>query len=91
MNKDDNVCVCHKVSLGKLQSFLKRENPIVASQLSDCVEAGTSCGWCIPFLKQMHEQHTQGTYFELGLDSDAYLTQRKEYIKQKKTKKQQDG
>jgi hypothetical protein len=39
----------------------------------------------------MHEQHTQGTYFELGLDSDAYLTQRKEYIKQKKLKKQQDG
>jgi len=27
----------------------------------------------------------------LGLDSDSYLTQRKEYIKQKKLKKQKDG
>jgi bacterioferritin-associated ferredoxin len=91
MNKDDNVCVCNKVSLGKLESFLKRENPTVASQLSECVEAGTSCGWCIPFLKKLHEQHVEGSSSQLELDSEAYRMQRKEYIKQKKFKKQQDG
>ena len=32
----------------------------VASQLSECGGAGTGCGWCIPFLKQLHRQAVEG-------------------------------
>ena len=32
----------------------------MASQLSECSGAGTGCGWCIPFLKQLHRQAVEG-------------------------------
>jgi bacterioferritin-associated ferredoxin len=83
MDKKDNVCVCHKVSLGKLDSFIQRENPTVASQLSQCLDAGTSCGWCIPFLKKIHKQHLEGNPIQLGVDSEKYLERRKVYVKKK--------
>ena len=36
--------------------LVRRTKPKVASQLSECGGAGTGCGWCIPFLKQIHQQ-----------------------------------
>jgi NAD(P)H-nitrite reductase large subunit len=47
---DDNVCYCYRVSLRKLVNFARRERPARASQMSRCLDAGTGCGWCIPFL-----------------------------------------
>jgi NAD(P)H-nitrite reductase large subunit len=83
MDKKDNVCVCNKVSLGKLDSFIQRENPTVASQLSQCLDAGTSCGWCIPFLEKIHKQHLEGKPIQLGVDAEKYLARRKVYVKKK--------
>ena len=91
MNKEDNVCVCHKVSLGKLQSYVTREQPKVASQLSDCLDAGTSCGWCIPFLKKIHEHHVEGKEGDLGLGAEEYGVKRVAYLKEKKAKKEKNG
>ncbi|MAI67533.1 MAG: (2Fe-2S)-binding protein [Phycisphaerae bacterium] len=91
MNKDDNVCVCHKVSLGKLQSYTKREQPKVASQLSECLGAGTSCGWCIPFLEKIHKHHAEGKEDDLGLGAEDYCEKRIAYLIEKKAKQQKDG
>ena len=82
MNKKEYVCVCHRVSLGKLQSFIMRKNPKVASQLSECLGSGTSCGWCIPFLEKLHKQHLSGETMELTIGYEGY-TKRREVYKQK--------
>ena len=79
MEKEDHVCVCHNVSLGKLIMYMRRENPKVASQLSQCLGAGTSCGWCIPFLEKMHKQHVTGDTVALSVDSEKYAKCGKEY------------
>ncbi len=83
MDKYEYVCVCHRVSLGKLESFMQRENPKVASQLSQCLGAGTSCGWCIPFLEKIYKKHAAGETVCLHTDSRKYLEQRKMYTKNK--------
>jgi len=50
---DDDVCYCFHVSLRKLVNFARRERPERASRMSECLGAGTGCGWCIPFLKRL--------------------------------------
>ena len=54
MDPDDRVCYCFRVSLRKLVNYARRERPARASQMSGCLDAGTGCGWCIPFLKKIH-------------------------------------
>ena len=53
MEPDDLVCYCFRVSLRKLVNFARRERPGRASQMSGCLDAGTGCGWCIPFLTRI--------------------------------------
>ncbi len=60
MNDDDLVCLCFSVSKRKIVNFCKREKPPVASQISDCLSAGTGCQWCVPFLKKLHQQVMDG-------------------------------
>ena len=61
---------------------MAREQPAVASQLSDCLGAGTGCGWCIPFLKSLHEQHQAGDAEpDLPVSPDDYAARRKQYHK----------
>ncbi len=50
MEADDRICYCYDVSLRKLVNFARREQPQRASRMSECLGAGTGCGWCIPFL-----------------------------------------
>ena len=57
MDPDDHVCLCFRVSLRKIRTFLSREDPPVASLISECLGAGTGCQWCVPFLKHLHAQH----------------------------------
>ncbi|MEX0876171.1 MAG: (2Fe-2S)-binding protein [Phycisphaerales bacterium] len=57
MQPDDHVCLCFRVSLRKIRSYLAREDPPVASLISECLGAGTGCGWCVPYLKHLHAQH----------------------------------
>ncbi|MFQ5425061.1 MAG: bacterioferritin-associated ferredoxin [Phycisphaerae bacterium] len=56
MEPDDKVCYCYHVSLRKLVNFARRERPARASGMSECLGAGTGCGWCIPVLKKIHRQ-----------------------------------
>ena len=91
MNKNEYVCICHTVSLGKLQSYLNRENPKVASQLSRCLDSGTSCGWCIPYLNQLFNKHKCGDLVNLEIDAKLYLEQRRAFNKQKHTKNNKDA
>jgi NAD(P)H-nitrite reductase large subunit len=56
MNLDDKVCYCFHVTRRKLVNWVRLNAPQVPSQLSECGGAGTGCGWCIPFLKQIFQQ-----------------------------------
>jgi bacterioferritin-associated ferredoxin len=66
MDPDDHICLCFRVSLRKIRSYMKREDPPVASLISECLGAGTGCQWCVPFLKELHRQHAE----EDGLGPD---------------------
>lgn len=91
MNLDDKVCYCFHVSRRKLTNWVRLNKPKVPSQLSMCGGAGTGCGWCIPFLKQIFRQGTQsgggqgslegeGCILE-ELSADEYAKRRAEYVK----------
>lgn len=56
MNPDDHVCLCFRVSKRKIVNYCRREKPAVASLISECLSAGTGCGWCVPYLKRLHQQ-----------------------------------
>ncbi len=72
MHPDDHVCLCFGVSLNKIQSYLARENPQVASLISECLGAGTGCGWCVPSLKDLHAQHQSGQLPTIEGSADDY-------------------
>jgi bacterioferritin-associated ferredoxin len=55
MLPDDKICFCHRVTLRKLAYYAWRERPASPSGMSDCLNAGTGCGSCIPILKRIHE------------------------------------
>jgi bacterioferritin-associated ferredoxin len=78
MGPDDHVCLCFRVPLRKIRSYLQRENPPVASLISECLGAGTGCGWCVPHLKDLHAQHLRGETPTLDVDPQAYAEGRAE-------------
>lgn len=79
MNPDDEVCLCFHVSQRKIVNFLKREDPPVASLISECLSAGTGCQWCVPFLRKLHAQHQAGIEPDLPLSPREYAKQRAKY------------
>jgi bacterioferritin-associated ferredoxin len=79
MNHDDDVCLCFHVSLRKIRGYLEREDPAVASLISECLGAGTGCGWCVPFLKHLHAQHAAGKPVDLRVSPEAYAASRLTY------------
>ncbi|UYV11679.1 MAG: (2Fe-2S)-binding protein [Phycisphaera sp.] len=81
MGPDDNVCLCFHVPLGKIRAYVKREDPPVASLISECLGAGTGCGWCVPVLKQLHRQHQAGEPMEVRVDPEIYAGGRRSYQK----------
>jgi bacterioferritin-associated ferredoxin len=56
LQDDDEICFCFHVTLRKVRSFCRVEKPKVASQISECLSAGTGCGWCRPMLRKIHQQ-----------------------------------
>ncbi len=58
--EDPTVCFCYRVSRAKVAAFLRKQNPVVASQLSECDGAGTGCGWCRRLLEDMHATYQAG-------------------------------
>jgi NAD(P)H-nitrite reductase large subunit len=82
MDLDAKVCYCFHVSRRKLLNFIRRTRPKVASQLSQCGGAGTGCGWCIPFLRQMHQHAADGQSTDLELlTPEEYARRRADYIR----------
>lgn len=81
MDPDDEICLCFHVSLRKIRTFLARENPPVASLISECLSAGTGCMWCVPFLKHLHKMHQQGHEPDLHVSPEEYARTRLVYHK----------
>jgi NAD(P)H-nitrite reductase large subunit len=82
MDLDAKVCYCFHVTRRKLVNYLRLTRPKVASQLSECGGAGTGCGWCIPFLKQLHQQAAAGGQTDLEqLTPEEYERRRAAYIR----------
>ena len=83
MNLDDKICYCFHVTRRKLVNFCRRTKPRVPSQLAECGGAGTGCGWCIPFLKQIYKQSAEGGLVEEmeTLTPQEYEARRAEYIR----------
>jgi len=84
MNLDAKICYCFHVTRRKLENFIKLEKPKVPSMLSQCGGAGTGCGWCIPFLKQIHASCNQITSAESSeletLTPEEYAQRRAKFI-----------
>lgn len=79
MHEDDEVCLCFHVSLRKIRGFLQREDPPVASLISECLGAGTGCGWCVPFLRHLHREHGAGRPPDLAISPEQYVASRLNY------------
>ena len=79
VNPNDDVCLCFHVSLRKIRTYLARENPKVASLISECLSAGTGCMWCVPFLKHLHAQHAKGETPDLRISPEEYINARSSY------------
>lgn len=87
MNLDDKLCYCFHITGRKVLNFLHVNKLKVASQMSECGGAGTGCGWCIPFLKQLFQQAKQGGKTDLDdLTPEEYERRRKAYIQAGKGK-----
>ena len=83
MDLDDRVCYCFRVTRRKLVNFVRLQKPKVASQLSECGGAGTGCGWCIPFLKQIFHRAADGAETEwANLSAEEYEQLRACYIRE---------
>ncbi|MBI1337967.1 MAG: (2Fe-2S)-binding protein [Phycisphaera sp.] len=81
MHDDDHVCLCFHVSKRKIVNFCKREKPPAASLISQCLSAGTGCGWCIPFIKKLHEQTMAGVdHPDLPTSPEEYAKRRARYL-----------
>ena len=79
---DAKICYCFHVTRRKLVNFVRQTKPKVPSLLSQCGGAGTGCGWCIPFLKQIHQQAVDGGETDLEqLTPEEYAQRRAEYIR----------
>jgi len=82
MDPDDPVCLCFHVSKRKIINFCRRERPPVPSLISECLSAGTGCGWCVPFLKTLHEQTLRGdAHPDLPFSPAEYARRRMNYRK----------
>lgn len=80
MDLDDKVCLCFHVTRRKLVNYVRIQQPKVASQLSQCGGAGTGCGWCVPFLKQIFRQGTAAVELE-QLSAEEYAKRRADYVR----------
>jgi bacterioferritin-associated ferredoxin len=78
MNPDDKICYCYHVSMRKLVNFSLRTKPKRASQMTECLGAGTGCGWCIPVLEKIAEDPER--FSADPMTPEEYAERRKVYI-----------
>ena len=77
MNADDKICYCYGVSYRKLANFARRTRPKRPSQMTECLGAGTGCGWCIPFPIKIAE--TPHACSVTSITPDEYAAARSKY------------
>lgn len=75
MRPEDELCLCFHVTRRKVEQYLRTQRPAVASQLSECYGAGTGCGWCRPFLKQLHQQFLREAGAARGESADVFAAE----------------
>jgi len=76
MNLDDEICYCYHVSMRKLVNYARRVKPKRPSMMTQCLSAGTGCGWCVPFLMKIAEDPD---HFQLDTSPEAYAQDRSTY------------
>lgn len=76
---EDELCICFHVPRAKVVRYVRRERPRVASLISECLSAGTGCGWCVPFLIQLHEDVMAGREVSAPMSAEEYQARRAEY------------
>jgi len=82
MQPDDELCLCFHVTRRKVANYLRIERPRTVAQLADCFGAGTGCGWCRPYLKQLFEAARRDDANELDLPTaDQYAHGRTDYVR----------
>lgn len=87
MGPDDEICYCYHVSYRKLYHYARRSQPARPSQLSECLGAGTGCGWCIPILERIHEAARSGEEdARIDMTPEQYAEARRQYIENKEPK-----
>ena len=81
MKPEDKLCYCFHVTQRKVVNFIRIHQPRVPSQISECGGAGTGCGWCVPFLKQLFEANRKAVAAEIQLTPEEYAHQRAAYVR----------
>lgn len=82
MQPDDELCMCFHVTRRKVTNYLRIERPQSAAQLADCFGAGTGCGWCRPYLKQLFEAARRDDVADPDLPTaDQYAHARTAYVR----------
>lgn len=79
MHLDDKICYCYGVPMRKLINFARRVRPARPSQMTECLNAGTGCGWCIPFLIKIASD--PDAFAVEDMSPEEYAERRKSYIK----------
>lgn len=84
MHPDDKICYCYGVSMRKLMNFSRRTRPQRPSRMTECLGAGSGCGWCIPFLVKIAEN--PDAFVAGDLTPDQYAESRQTYIKTRQSR-----
>lgn len=83
MQLDSEICLCFHVTKRKVLNYVRIEKPKRAAQLSDCFGAGTGCGWCRPYLRQLFEAAVADGSTSASLPtSDEYARMRSRYVRE---------
>lgn len=91
MGPDDKICYCYGVPYRKLFNFAARNRLLKPSQMSECLGAGTGCGWCIPILKKIFEAAQSGhPLIRMDLTPEQYAEARRQYMQDKDRKNRFD-
>lgn len=56
--------------------------------MSECLGAGTGCGWCIPVLTEIAETAGAGPFTLLSVTPEQYAERRRSYILEKRPRNQ---
>lgn len=83
MELDDELCLCFHVTKRKVVNFIRIEKPKRPAQMSECFGAGTGCGWCRPYLRQLFEQAVANAEITVDLPGkEDYAALRSNYVRQ---------